>query len=107
MLGPSFRPKDESRAAQDTFPGGVSFRLARSSLVEKAEKAEDPVSTEPATDPIDELDAARRRFDDACARLRPDLHRFCTRMLGNPCDAEDVLQDALVLAFYRSSELRD
>jgi RNA polymerase sigma-70 factor (ECF subfamily) len=50
---------------------------------------------------------ARRRFDEACDRLRPDLHRFCTRMTGSPCDGEDVLQDALVLAFYRFSELRD
>jgi RNA polymerase sigma-70 factor (ECF subfamily) len=28
-------------------------------------------------------------------------------MLGDPCDGEDVLQDALVHAFYRLSELRD
>jgi RNA polymerase sigma-70 factor (ECF subfamily) len=28
-------------------------------------------------------------------------------MTGNPCDGEDVLQEALVLAFYRSAELRD
>jgi RNA polymerase sigma-70 factor (ECF subfamily) len=50
---------------------------------------------------------ARRRFDEVCDRLRPDLHRFCTRMTGSPCDGEDVLQDALVLAFYRFPELRD
>ena len=50
---------------------------------------------------------ARRRFDEACERLRPELHRFCTRMTGSPCDGEDVLQDALVLWFYRLSELRD
>ncbi|WP_394828713.1 sigma-70 family RNA polymerase sigma factor [Pendulispora albinea] len=50
---------------------------------------------------------ARRRFDMACAQLRPELHRFCTRMTGSPCDGEDVLQDALVLAFYRLSELRE
>lgn len=54
-----------------------------------------------------EIAEARRRFDEACARLRPDLHRFCTRMTGNPCDGEDVVHDALVLAFYRLSELRD
>jgi RNA polymerase sigma-70 factor (ECF subfamily) len=38
--------------------------------------------------------------------LRPDLHRFCTRMTGSPCEGEDVLQEALVLAFYRLDELR-
>jgi RNA polymerase sigma-70 factor (ECF subfamily) len=28
-------------------------------------------------------------------------------MTGSPCDGEDVLQDAMVLAFYRLSELRE
>ncbi|NUP08934.1 MAG: sigma-70 family RNA polymerase sigma factor [Polyangiaceae bacterium] len=55
----------------------------------------------------EDLEGARRRFDAACEALRADLHRFCTRMLGNPCDGEDVLQDVLVLAFYRYAELRD
>jgi RNA polymerase sigma-70 factor (ECF subfamily) len=54
-----------------------------------------------------EIAAARRRFDEACAPLRAELHRFCTRMLGDPCDGEDVLQDALAAAFYRLDELRD
>jgi len=49
----------------------------------------------------------RPQFDELCRGLRPELHRFCTRMLGNPWDGEDVLQDALVLAFYRANELRD
>jgi RNA polymerase sigma-70 factor (ECF subfamily) len=51
--------------------------------------------------------AARRRFEERSAALRPDLHRFCTRMTGDPCDGEDVLQDALATAFYRLGELRD
>jgi RNA polymerase sigma-70 factor, ECF subfamily len=62
------------------------------------------------TDPrelSDEISDARRRFDDACERLRPDLHRFCTRMVGNPWDGEDVVHEALVAAFYRFAELRD
>lgn len=60
------------------------------------------------TDPISqEITDARRRFDEACERLRPDLHRFCTRMAGNPCDGEDIVHDTLVLAFYRLAELRD
>ncbi|MGA2450508.1 MAG: sigma-70 family RNA polymerase sigma factor [Polyangiaceae bacterium] len=52
------------------------------------------------------LAEARRGFKAACLALRPDLHRFCTRMTGSPCDGEDVLQEALVLAFYRLDELR-
>jgi RNA polymerase sigma-70 factor, ECF subfamily len=55
---------------------------------------------------IDDPAASRKRFDEACAELRPDLHRFCTRMVGGPSDGEDVLQDALALAFYRLPELR-
>jgi RNA polymerase sigma-70 factor (ECF subfamily) len=59
-------------------------------------------------DPISqEITDARRRFDEDCERLRPDLHRFCTRMAGNPCDGEDIVHDTLVLAFYRLAELRD
>jgi RNA polymerase sigma-70 factor (ECF subfamily) len=52
------------------------------------------------------LAEARHGFNAACVALRPDLHRFCTRMTGSPCDGEDVLQEALVLAFYRLDELR-
>jgi RNA polymerase sigma-70 factor (ECF subfamily) len=55
----------------------------------------------------DELLAARQGFDAACLALRPDLHRFCSRMLGDACEGEDVLQDALMLAFYRLPELRE
>ena len=50
---------------------------------------------------------ARRRFEEACAALRPDLHRFCARLVGDPCDGEDVLQEALIVAFYRFPEQRE
>lgn len=53
------------------------------------------------------VSGARQRFDAMCVPLRPVLHRFCTRMTGSPCDAEDVLQDALVVAFYRLDELEN
>lgn len=50
---------------------------------------------------------ARQHFEAMCIPLRPALHRFCTRMTGSPCDGEDVLQDALVTAFYRIDELEN
>lgn len=50
---------------------------------------------------------ARRAFDRECALLRPDLHRFCARMTGSLSDGEDMVQEALVHAFYRLPELRD
>lgn len=50
---------------------------------------------------------ARQHFEAMCIPLRPALHRFCTRMTGSPCDGEDVLQDALITAFYRIDELEN
>jgi RNA polymerase sigma-70 factor (ECF subfamily) len=50
--------------------------------------------------------AARTAFEEACRLLRPDLHRFCTRMTGNVADGEDLLQESLVHAFYHLPELR-
>jgi RNA polymerase sigma-70 factor (ECF subfamily) len=50
---------------------------------------------------------ARQAFEQESERLRPDLHRFCTRMTGNVSDGEDMVQDALTHAFYRLPELRD
>lgn len=49
---------------------------------------------------------ARKRFEEACQALRPDLHRFCTRMTGSVTDGEDLLQESLVHAFYHLPELR-
>lgn len=49
----------------------------------------------------------RRSFEAACASLRPDLHRFCTRMTGSVSEGEDLLQEALVHAFYHLPDLRE
>jgi RNA polymerase sigma-70 factor, ECF subfamily len=49
---------------------------------------------------------ARRSFERDCAALRPDLHRFCTRMLGSVTDGEDLVQETLVHAFYHLPDLR-
>lgn len=53
------------------------------------------------------VSGARQRFEAMCVPLRPALHRFCTRMTGSPCDGEDVLQEALIAAFYRLDELEN
>jgi RNA polymerase sigma-70 factor, ECF subfamily len=49
----------------------------------------------------------RRRFEHESHSLRPDLHRFCTRMTGSVSDGEDAVQETLVHAFYHLPELRD
>jgi RNA polymerase sigma-70 factor (ECF subfamily) len=42
----------------------------------------------------------RERFLSLVAEVRPELHRYCSRMLGSVADAEDVVQDSLARAFY-------
>src|SRR5258708_7097587 len=49
----------------------------------------------------------RRAFLASVDGLRPKLHRFCTRMCGSPLDGEDVVQEALALAFFKLASLRD
>lgn len=46
------------------------------------------------------LAEAREQFDQLIKHIRPDLHRYCARMIGSVVDAEDVVQDALAKAYY-------
>lgn len=55
---------------------------------------------------LEQILEARQRFEATCQALRPDLHRFCTRMTGSVTDGEDLLQESLVHAFYHLPELR-
>ena len=38
---------------------------------------------------------ARDRFMELVNELRPELHRYCARMIGSAIDGEDVVQEAL------------
>ena len=38
-------------------------------------------------------------FEALVQDIRPDLHRYCTRMIGSVVDAEDVVQEALAKAY--------
>jgi RNA polymerase sigma-70 factor (ECF subfamily) len=42
--------------------------------------------------------AVNADIDSLLAELRPQLHRYCARMVGSVIDGEDVLQDALIKA---------
>jgi RNA polymerase sigma-70 factor (ECF subfamily) len=39
--------------------------------------------------------------------LRPELHRYCSRLMGSVIDGEDVVQDTLTKALVTFDELRD
>jgi RNA polymerase sigma-70 factor, ECF subfamily len=52
------------------------------------------------------FDARYRAFLETISQLRPQLHRYCSRMTGSITDGEDVVQDALFRA-YRSLETFD
>jgi RNA polymerase sigma factor (sigma-70 family) len=50
-----------------------------------------------------EMAAARERFLELVADLRPNLHRYCSRLVGSAIDGEDVVQEALAKAYYALS----
>ena len=50
-----------------------------------------------------EISAAREQFLALVGDLRPELHRYCARLVGSAIDGEDVVQEALAKAFYALS----
>jgi RNA polymerase sigma-70 factor (ECF subfamily) len=55
---------------------------------------------------LPQLQQARRDFLALVAKLRPDLHRYCARMVGSVIDGEDVVQDTLARGYYELSALQ-
>ncbi|HUI70868.1 MAG TPA: sigma-70 family RNA polymerase sigma factor [Spirochaetia bacterium] len=49
---------------------------------------------------LSSLAQTRSEFEDIVKEIRPDLHRYCARIVGSAIDAEDVVQEALAKAFY-------
>jgi RNA polymerase sigma-70 factor, ECF subfamily len=66
------------------------------------------VST-PETDPPQALaatvKASWQHFLEAYEPLRPELYRYCRYLTRSPCDAEDLVQDALARAFVSLGQL--
>jgi DNA-directed RNA polymerase specialized sigma24 family protein len=46
----------------------------------------------------EELARARERFTQLVEGLRPELHRYCARMVGSAIEGEDVVQDVCSVA---------
>ena len=54
------------------------------------------------------LDAQRRADLLAQAgELRPELHRYCARLMGSTIEGEDVVQDTMIRAFVALRDLRE
>jgi RNA polymerase sigma-70 factor (ECF subfamily) len=47
---------------------------------------------------------ARERFMKLVAGLRPELHRYCSRMTGSVFDGEDIVQETLAKALFALPE---
>ncbi|MFO0748399.1 MAG: sigma-70 family RNA polymerase sigma factor [Myxococcota bacterium] len=62
------------------------------------------MSPPPAVPTPPDLAAAREHFLSLVDGLRPDLHRYASRLVGSAIDGEDVVQDALAKAFYALSQ---
>jgi RNA polymerase sigma-70 factor (ECF subfamily) len=43
---------------------------------------------------------AREEFLGMVAEVRPELHRYCARLIGSTIDGEDIVQETLARAFY-------
>ena len=53
------------------------------------------------------LEQGRRQFLALVEHVRPELHRYCTRMTGSAADGEDVVQETLARAYYELSQLKE
>jgi RNA polymerase sigma-70 factor (ECF subfamily) len=51
--------------------------------------------------------ARRARLEALAGELRPELHRYCARLMGSVIDGEDVVQDAFARAFAGLDELQE
>jgi RNA polymerase sigma-70 factor (ECF subfamily) len=47
---------------------------------------------------------ARTEFEELIGVIRPELHRYCSRMTGSVVDGEDVVQETLTKAFAALAE---
>ena len=45
-------------------------------------------------------------FEDLIKKMRPELHRYVARMIGSAIDGEDVVQEAIVKAFYALPQIK-
>ncbi|HET6582853.1 MAG TPA: sigma-70 family RNA polymerase sigma factor [Nannocystaceae bacterium] len=54
-----------------------------------------------------EFGQAREQFLALVAEVRPELHRYCARIVGSVVQGEDIVQETLAKAFYAMSMATD
>src|SRR5258708_6021281 len=62
---------------------------------------------QPGLDATGRFEARYHAFLETIAHLRPRLHRYCARMTGSVLDGEDVMQDALFVAYRKLDTFDD
>jgi RNA polymerase sigma factor (sigma-70 family) len=75
-------------------------------MVSSTNRPGDPGAQAPA-DLLGVLEQGRREFLALVDHIRPELHRYCTRMTGSVADGEDVVQETLARACYELSQMRE
>jgi RNA polymerase sigma-70 factor, ECF subfamily len=60
-----------------------------------------------AITPTSNLTKARGEFEDLIKQIRPELHRYVARMVGSAIDGEDVVQEAVLKAFYSLDQIKN
>jgi len=63
------------------------------------------VGHELGLDLVGVLEQGRRQFLALVEHVRPELHRYCTRMTGSVFDGEDVVQETLAKAYFALAEM--
>lgn len=61
----------------------------------------------PSSPPNPPLSARRAELLALADKLRPDLHRYCARLMGSVIDGEDVVQDTFARAFVALDEMEE
>jgi RNA polymerase sigma-70 factor (ECF subfamily) len=59
-----------------------------------------------ARTPTANLGQVRGEFEELIKQIRPELHRYVARMVGSAIDGEDVVQEAVVKAFYSLDQIK-
>jgi RNA polymerase sigma-70 factor (ECF subfamily) len=56
--------------------------------------------------PTPNLTEVRGEFEALIKEVRPELHRYVARMIGSAIDGEDVVQEAVLKAYYALDQLK-